>query len=249
APAIQKARNLLKASKGIILDIRAEESHSGSHAGYARLWKLSGGGSLLRLGAHPVGAVIHLKHYEGMIRNGRPIRVKSVMAETANLTSIPAFKVERPKWLVSDWQDVEDWAAVVVTLEDGTKATIFANDITLGGVGNNVTIYLANGIIRCNITPNNTCETYAPSPEVFGDEYIAEKLETKAGWNFASPDEDWMRGYPQEIQDFLEAIYYNRNPLSDGELGKEVVRVVYASYVSAETGRRVDLEKLAEGDF
>ncbi|MGQ9622039.1 MAG: hypothetical protein ACUVTO_01095 [Candidatus Caldatribacteriaceae bacterium] len=76
--------------------------------------------------------MIHLKRYEGVLKSGRPIKVKSIMAEVANLTKVPSFSEERKKWLVSDWKDVEDWAAVFLTFEDGTKATIFSNDITLG---------------------------------------------------------------------------------------------------------------------
>lgn len=247
APAVEKARRLIRASQGTILELRAEESHSGSHATYARLWRLSGGGALLRLGSHPIGAVIHLKSYEGQLKNGQPVRVKSVTAEVANLTKVPSFVAEEQKWMVSDWKDVEDWAAVFLTFEDGTKAAIFSNDTTLGGVINMVEIRLSNAFVRCNITPNNVCQAYAPSVEVFGGEYITEKVETKAGWNFASPDEDWMRGYPQEMQDFVEALYYGREPLSSAELGRAVVQVVYASYVSAELGRRVDLDEL-EGE-
>ena len=246
APAIEKARRLIKSSRGTILELRAEESHSGSHAAYSRFWKSSGGGALLRLGTHPIGAVIHLKNYEGQLKNGKPIKVKSVMADVANLTRVPSFLAESKKWVVSDWKDVEDWSAVFLTFEDGTKASIFSNDITLGGVINFVEVRLSNSVIKCNITPNNTCQVYAPSPEEFVDEYISEKLETKAGWNFAFPDEDWARGYPQEMQDFIEAVYYNRDPISDIDLGREVVKVIYASYVSAELGQRVDLEKLEE---
>jgi hypothetical protein len=25
----------------------------------------------------------------------------------------------------------------------------------------------------------------------------------KAGWQFPAPEEDWMRGYPQELEDFV----------------------------------------------
>ena len=27
-------------------------------------------------------------------------------------------------------------------------------------------------------------------------------METKAGWQFTNPDEDWMNGFPHEVQDF-----------------------------------------------
>src|SRR5437870_1795290 len=62
APPVAKLRRLLDASGGAILELRAEESHSGSHAAYARRWKSAGGGAFLRMGSHPVGAGLHLKH-------------------------------------------------------------------------------------------------------------------------------------------------------------------------------------------
>ena len=77
APPVTKLKRLAAAGDGTILELRAEESHSGSHAAYARRWKTSGGGSLLRMGSHPIGAVLHLKHWEGTRRGGRPIRARS----------------------------------------------------------------------------------------------------------------------------------------------------------------------------
>jgi len=73
------------------------------------------------------------------------------------------------------------------------------------------------------------------------DVYFNEKQETKAGHSFPNPDEEWMLGYPQEIQDFMEAIAFDRAPLSGLELAKQVVEVVYAGYVSIEEGRKVAL--------
>jgi predicted dehydrogenase len=76
---------------------------------------------------------------------------------------------------------------------------------------------------------------------VLADEYLSEKLETHAGWSFPSPDEDWMQGYPQEAQDFAESIVHGRPPRSDVTLGRDVMVVIYAAYVAASEGRRVDL--------
>ena len=95
-----------------------------------------------------------------------------------------------------------------------------------------------NGPCAVNITPNTTLAAYAPDAAVWGDEYISEKVETKAGWQFPSPDEDWMRGYPQELADFVDAIRERREPLSGGLLAREVVEVIYAGYLSAASGRR-----------
>jgi predicted dehydrogenase len=242
SPAIVKAKRLLKQSKGAILEIRSEESHSGSHAQYSRRWEYAGGGSLLRLGSHPIGAVLHLKHYEGMLKYNKPINAKSVIADVAELTKTQHYKSSGDKWMVDQWVDVEDWGTLVITFEDGTKAVVMSNDTTLGGIVNTIDIYTSNCVIKCNMASNDTVKAYAPADEIFGDEYISEKIETKSGWTFPSPDEDWMRGYPQEMQDFVEAVAFGREPVSDGELGRQVVAVTYAAYLSAEEGRRIDVK-------
>jgi predicted dehydrogenase len=242
APPLAKLRRLLAASGGAILELRAEESHSGSHAAYARRWKSAGGGSLLRMGSHPIGAVLHLKHWEGTKRRGRPVRTRAVSAEVASLARLPAV-ADQPRYMSTRAEDVEDWSVAVLTFDDGTMATIHSNDITLGGVRNVVTAYLTNAVIQANINPNTALTVYAPEASVWGDEYLTEKVETKAGWQFPSPDEDWMRGYPQELEDFVDAIREGREPLSGALLAREVVEVIYAGYLSAATGRRVELPR------
>jgi predicted dehydrogenase len=102
-------------------------------------------------------------------------------------------------------------------------------------------VYAARAVVLCNINPNDSVQAYAPDAAVFGDEYLVEKLETKAGWSAPQPDEDWMTGYPQEIQDFVEAIAHGREPLSGAALARDVIAVIYGAYLSAAEGRRVDL--------
>jgi len=242
APAVAKARRLLQAAQGTLLDIRAEESHSGSHSPYSYRWRTSGGGSLLRLGSHPVGVALHLKRYEGMMREGKPIVPVAVMGEVGRLTKIPSFLREERHWVVTGWEDVEDWACCIITFSDGSHATILSTDVSLGGVRNQLELLLSNARIQCNLNPNNLCVAYAPAPEVFQEEYLSEKLETKAGWSWPSVDEDFMHGYPQEMEDFLGAVAYQSPPLSDGWLGLEVVKVIYAAYQSAEEGRRISID-------
>jgi predicted dehydrogenase len=64
-------------------------------------------------------------------------------------------------------------------------------------------------------------------------------LETKGGWNFPSPDDDWMKGFPQELEDFIDAILFEREPVSGIDLARDVVEAIYAGYVSAERGERI----------
>ena len=193
----------------------------------------------MRLGAHPVGAVLHLKHYEGLLKTGRPIRAKSVTAEVGYHSKIQSFRDEKKKYLVSEWEDVEDWSVTIITFEDGSNATIFSSDGVLGGVRNTISVYFSNSVVNVNINPNNAIEIYAPDPHIFGDEYIAERLETKAGWNYPSPDDNWMRGYAQEMVDFIDAVLLDREPAAGIDLARETVEVIYAAYVSAEEGKRI----------
>jgi predicted dehydrogenase len=104
-------------------------------------------------------------------------------------------------------------------------------------------VYLSNAVVNVNMNPHNVLEVYAPEPHIFGDEYIAEKLETKAGWNFPSPDEDWVRGYPQELEDFIDAVLLDREPISGIDLARDVVETIYAAYASAEKGVRIELKR------
>ena len=147
----------------------------------------------------------------------------------------------RRQFLRAAPEDVEDWSVAIITFEDGTKATVHSNDVTLGGVRNVVTAYLTNGVLQANITPSTGVMAYAPDAAVWGDEYISEKVETKAGWQFPAPEEDWMRGYPQELEDFVDAIHEGRAPLAGAALAPGGGEGIYAAYPSAATGRRVDL--------
>ena len=48
-------------------------------------------------------------------------------------------------------------------------------------------------------------------------------------------------GYPAELQDFCEAVAYDRSPECGALLARDTVAIIYGAYLSAEQGRRVDL--------
>ena len=245
APPITKMCKLIAAAKGSVLELRAEENHSGSNSIFSRDWKNTGGGALLRMGVHSVGACLHLKQWEGRVRLGRGIRPVSVIADTADLTHSEAGERARKagahSWISANPIDVENWANVVIRFEDGSRANIIVSDSGLGGLNTRVHAYLTDSVIKANMTSNDAIETYAPDPAVFKSEYFTEKLETKAGWNKPSCDEDWFRGFAQEIEDFVGAIHEGREPRSGIDLAVECVNVIYAAYLSAAEGRRVEL--------
>ncbi len=233
APPVTKAASLLAAAGGPVLRIQAEESHSGTHSEPNKHWETAGGGALLGKGCHPLGAALMLKARDG----AHPV---SVIAQTNSFTKTDAF-ARVPTPIRDGYGDVEDFGLLVCTFDDGTVAEIVGGDTTLGGVRNRLTAYATNAVVEANMNPNDTVRAYAPNADVFANAYLNEKLETHAGWSRPSVDEDWMQGYPQEMQDFAEAIARDRAPVSDARLGRDVVAVIYGAYVAAEENRRVDL--------
>ena len=242
APPVAKLRRLIRVSGGSILDVRCEECHSGSPSAFARQWKFSGGGALLRMGVHSVGTCLHLKAYEGQVRDGRPIRPVAVTADTAPLMRTATARRGTTKWITADPVDVENWANVVITFDDGTRGLVTVADTALGGLRAKIGVYMTNAVMHADMTQNTAVQAYAPDPAVFGSEYFTERIETKAGWTFPSPDEGWFRGYAQEMQDFVEAIASDREPLAGIDLAADCIEVIYAAYVSAGEGRRVSLQ-------
>ncbi|MBM3933222.1 MAG: Gfo/Idh/MocA family oxidoreductase [SAR202 cluster bacterium] len=243
APGIQKANRLLASAETPILRMVGEESHHGTHSAYGMQWKTSGGGSLYMKGVHPLGGAIYLKHKEGMRRTGKPVRPSWVVGTVANLTHSDAFAAETAHVIRTGWTDCEDWGTMVLGFDDGTVAQITAADTVVGGVQNVLAIYAGRTTINVNINPNNAVVAYSPDAEAFSREYIREKVETTAGWQFTNPDEDWMNGFPHEMQDFVESVATGREPESGSMLGRDVVAAVYSAYLSAHTGsRRVEIK-------
>ena len=121
-------------------------------------------------------------------------------------------------------------------------ADIFASELVMGGVHNWLEIFANNHRAKCNLSPVNAMEVYNPQEEQFADIYVMEKIGTKQGWSNPAPDENWMFGYPQEIQDFMEAIDTGREPKSGMLAASDVVSVIYAAYLSAERkGQEVEI--------
>jgi predicted dehydrogenase len=243
APAFKKAVELMEKcfASGTILEMRGEESHSGSHSEFAKWWRHAGGGAMARLGAHPLATGLFLKQFEGEKKNGRPILAREVWADGTDLTKTSAFAGTQGSPLVKGWGDVETWAQINVTFSDGTKGIFFAADDLLGGMESNMDIRLSNARVKFDLCPVRICQFYTVDPTPVKDVYFNEKQETKAGLSFPNPHEEWLLGYPHEIQDFMEAIAFDRQPLTGLDLARQVVEVLYAGYVSLEEGRKISL--------
>jgi len=238
APALAKTVEILKATRDKILFMKAEESHSGSHAPHAAQWAMTGGGSLIRMGCHSLSAVLYLKRVEAQAR-GETIVVSAVTADVGNVAA-SLTPAQRP-YIKANPVDVEDWGTLTLTFSDGTKATVFSGDMIMGGVRNLIETYTSGGSLFANITPNNHMLTYLTDEQKLAGVYITEKVDRKTGWQFVCLEEEWTRGYLQEIQDFMECVATGRQPLADLALACETTRAQYAGYWSADEGRRIQL--------
>jgi predicted dehydrogenase len=238
APAVTKTVEILEATRDKILFMKAEESHSGSHAAHAAQWSMTGGGSLIRMGCHPLSTVLHLKQVEARAR-GERIAVAAVTADVGNVAA--GLPPQDHAYIKSNPVDVEDWGMLTLTFSDGTKATVFSGDMIMGGVRNVIETYTSGGSLFANITPNNHLTSYLTDEAKLANVYITEKVDRKTGWQFVCLEEEWTRGYLQEIQDFMDCVATGRQPRAGLDLAYETIKVNYAGYWSAEDGRRIAL--------
>ena len=238
-PSLQKSLEFVRAQGSRILFMRAEESHKGSHAYHAAHWKYNGGGSLIRQGCHPLSAVLYAKEQESRMR-GEPIRVTSVLADMGQIG--PLLSEEEHAYIDSHAADVEDIANVILTFSDGSRAVVMAGDMVVGGVRNLMEIYTNESVYHCNMAATDGLCAYHEREKGLEPLYITEKLGNKTGWQKVYLEEELMRGYSGEIQDFMECIAFGGHPHSDFEIAARTIEVTYAAYWSAQEGRRISLE-------
>lgn len=240
-PNIQKSAEILEKRKSKILFMRGEESVQGSPSGFAGSWEKVGGGTLLRIGCHPLAGILYLKGLEGKVKS-HEIKVKHLTADVGRI--VTHLNREEKKYLRANPVDVEDFGTVTITFSDHTKATVFANDNVVGGIKNYVEIYCNDSVMHCNITPTDNMKTYFLDDRGLRDVYISEKLDYKTGWNNVFVSESVQRGYVDQMQDFMECVATGREPLSNFGLARDTMKVIYAAYISAEEGISLDLDKL-----
>ncbi len=238
APTLQRSAKIIQEKKSKLLFMKGEESLSGSSSPVAGRWDKTGGGSLIRVGIHPLSGILWLKSVEAKARN-EDIAVKKVSCDAGRATDVLS-DVERG-YIKARPYDVEDIATLTVTFSDGTKALIIASDTVLGGTVNYVELYAHDASLLCRITPPGNMDTYFLDEKGLENVEIAEMLPTYIGWQHVFVSDEVLRGYVGEMQDFIECVAYGRRPLSSFDLAFETVKVIYAAYQSAEEGRAVEI--------
>lgn len=238
APAVMKAAEIIEKKGSRILYAKGEESLKGSSSHVAGEWSKTGGGSFIRTGAHSLAAILKLKMVEAKAQN-KDIRVKSVLADMAQIT--PTLTEYEHRHIAARPNDVEDLATVILEFTDGSRATIMATDVLLGGSKNYVELYCNDAAINCTLTMSDLMSTYFLDEDNLDDVYISEMLPSKKGWNNLALSDEIIRGYVDEMRDFMLSMYFDRTPKSTFDLAYEVSRIIYAAYYSAEKRGWVEL--------
>ena len=238
SPSIVKAAEILRAKKTRVLYSVGECSIHGSTSVLSSEWKNVGGGTLMRLGSHPIAGILYLKTVEAEA-HGEEIRPVSVMADTGRICT--KLTVEERKYLPANPIDVEDFSTVTITFSDGSKSVILCNDNTMGGIRNKITLYGNDGVLDCNMTIADNMSTYFADAEGLDSVYISENMKSKTGWNRVLVAEETLRGYAEEMNAFAEGVAFGTKPESDFRLAYDTMKLIYAAYVSAEEGKRIEL--------
>lgn len=237
-PSVIKSAEIIRSKKSKILFMKGEESLRGSSSPVAGHWDKTGGGSIIRIGCHPLTGILWLKQVEAEARN-EEIHVVSVTADMGNTTT-NLTEYEKRHLTIKPY-DVEEFANVTLTFSDNSKAIIIASDNVLGGTKNYIEIYANDGTLINNITPADNLRAYFLDQEGIENVQFSEMLPEKTGWNNLFVCDEILRGYVYEMQDFVECVAYGRKPVSGFDLAYEAIKVIYAAYQSAEEGRKIEL--------
>lgn len=237
ASAVVKAAEIIRKKRSRILFMKGEESLKGSSSRVAGEWAKTGGGTFIRTGAHPLTALLWLKNVEAQER-GEHITVRTVFADMGQVT--PQLSVYDHRHIAARPNDVEDCATVIIRFSDDSRAIVMATDTLLGGSKNYIELYCNDAVINCKLTMSDMMETYFADEDRLDEVYLSEMLPSKTGWNKTFLEDEIIRGYTDEMRDFMEAIYFDREPKTTFGLAYDTTKIIYAAYKSAELGVAVE---------
>jgi len=221
APALRRARAIVgEGAIGRTLYVKAKECHNGTHSPFAKNAKTCGGGSLIHLGIHPIGWLLHFLGDSG--RNP----VVEVIGK-CNGGGADNY--------VHKDNTGEDFALGVMKFANGEHAFVEGNYITVGGMQDRIEIYGTDGNIHIDLTFGSPLTVYSRP----GYSYCVEKADNTIGWTRPAVDEFLNLGYVDELRYAVECVRKDEEPMygCSGRLGAACVRIVEAMYESNRTGR------------
>jgi predicted dehydrogenase len=225
APALVRAQGLLaEGAVGRPLFFKGKECHNGSPSQFAQKISTCGGGSLLHLGAHPIGYF------------------NSLLGMPESLTGFCSGGGKSN--LLRDEVEGEDWGVGILVYPDGTRALVEGNYITQGGMDDVVEIYGSEGVIKVELTFGSPLRVYSRA----GFAYAVEKTDFTRGWTRPALDENVSLGYRDEMAHFA-ACMMGREKQRRGTTaidGYNVLRTVETLYLSNRERRTITLRDNGE---
>ncbi len=221
APALVRAKEIVdEGGIGKLLYVKAKESHNGTHSVYAQKKEYCGGGVMIHLGIHPIA---FLPYFGG--------------GEIAEITGMKTDGGDAN--LLHKNYTGEDWAAALITLNNGVRGFVEGNYITCGGMDDKIEIYGTEGNIHIDLTKGSPLHVYSRP----GYGYAVEKADFTHGWTQPAVDEFMSLGYVNEIKHFVDCVLNDKNPQKGvrGEDGLKALEVTFALYESAEKGIKIKL--------
>jgi len=189
--------------------LRGREGHFGPHSAWFYDKATSGGGALLDMGCHVIGAFQRLV----------PSSTREVfcVAETLHHRT-----------------DCEDNALGVMRFENGVVGQVEASWTVRGGMAVVLEVWGDEGVLLYDRTA--LAQPIRIFARRAADTYVMEKAESDRGWLFPMVEEYRKYGYQGELEHFIERIAAGREPACTFREGLEVNRVIDAMYASASDG-------------
>ncbi|HMI45961.1 MAG TPA: Gfo/Idh/MocA family oxidoreductase, partial [Gemmatimonadaceae bacterium] len=227
---------------------RAAEEHSGPHMPWFWQGNLQGGGVLNDMMCHSVEVVRHLLTKPGDPRSSiKPVRIN------ANIASL---KWSRPKYakLLAETmgKDVdytkrpsEDFARATIEYEADSGETLIGEVTTSWsfiGAGLRLSAELLGPEYSMSWNTLDSSLKMFFSREVKGKsgEDLVEKQNAEMGLMPVVADEASVYGYTAENRHMARAFLRGEKPMLTFDDGFEVVQILMAAYMSAETGRTLE---------
>ena len=252
APDITRGRELIWARGAALTGrpylARAAEEHSGPHMPWFWQGALQGGGVLNDMMCHSVEVVRHLLTKPGDPRSS--IKPKRISAHIASL------KWSRPKYakLLSETmgkevdytkRPSEDFARATIEYESEAGETLIGEVTTSWsfiGAGLRLSAELLGPEYSLSWNTLDSSLKMFFSREVHGKtgEDLVEKQNAEMGLMPVVAEEASVYGYSAENRHMARAFLSGEKPMLTFEDGVEVVQVLMAAYMSAQTGQTLD---------
>ena len=213
APMYARVRDLARSgAAGTPFLVKQSQSHGGPYSPW--FWDIdrAGGGVLLDMGCHSIHSIC-------WTIGAWPEAVTATLGRYAHGAKTAG----------------EDHATVLLHFANGALG-IAENSWAMPGGEDRLEVFGPQGRLVANLERGPAISMYLAAGS--GD---AAAAGPRGGWQYATYEEAWEFGFPQELQHFVDVCAGRQELRSSGSDGRRVLEIICAAYESARTGARVAL--------